>query len=340
MVDRPPFTITPRILALVADIAVATERVTAQVKRMTPKLRRGNRIRTIQASLAIEQNTLTLEQVTALLEGKRVLGAPREIQEVRNAFTAYEALDTWDPAKEADLLAAHGILMHGLVDRAGMYRTGGVGIARGQKVVHMAPPASRVSGLMRNLQAWLAATDVHPLVASCVFHYEFEFIHPFLDGNGRMGRLWQTLLLSRWNPLFAWLPVESVVRDRQADYYAVLGRCDKAGDSTEFAEFLLDAILSALRELPKTDQVADQVTDQVRSLLKVLGVNELGAMELMKRLALSHRPTFRQSYLHPALEAGLIERTDPASPSSPRQKYRLTEAGKRIMVSRRRKVDE
>lgn len=334
--EYPPFTITPRILTLVAEIAGATERVTAQAKRMSPKLRRGNRIRTIQASLAIEQNALTLEQMTAVLEGKRVLGAPAEIQEARNAFAAYETLDGWNPSNTDDLLAAHGILMRGLVDRAGKYRTGAVGITQGQKVVHMASPAGRVSGLMQNLMAWLAAAEVHPLVASCVFHYEFEFIHPFQDGNGRMGRLWQTLILSRWNPLFAWLPVESVVRDRQEGYYAVLGQCDKAGDSTAFVEFLLDAILSALRELPKTDQV----TDQVRSLLKVLGVNELGAMELMKRLALSHRPTFRQSYLHPALEAGLVERTDPASPSSPRQKYRLTEAGKRIVVSRRKKVDE
>lgn len=333
---NPPFTITSRILTLVAEIAGATERVTAQAKRMTPKLRRGNRIRTIQASLAIEQNTLTLEQVTALLEGKRVLGAPREIQEVRNAFATYDKLETWDPAKEADLLAAHGILMHGLVDRAGKYRTGGVGITQGQKVVHMAPPAGRVSALMRNLQDWVATTDVHPLVASCVFHYEFEFIHPFLDGNGRMGRLWQTLILSRWNPLFAWLPVESVVRERQANYYAVLGRCDKAGDSTEFVEFLLEAILSALRELPKTDQVADQVTDQVRALLHALGDNALSASELMGRLELTHRPTFRQSYLHPALEAGWIERTDPASPSSPRQKYRRTELGRRAMGGRGR----
>ena len=336
MPPPPPFTITPRILALVAEIAAATERVSAQAKRMTPKLRRGNRIRTIQASLAIEQNTLTLEQVTALLEGKRVLGAPREIQEVRNAFAAYEALDKWNPSKESDLLAAHGILMHGLVARAGKYRTGGVGITQGQKVVHMAPPASRVSGLMRNLQAWLAETDVHPLVASCVFHYEFEFIHPFLDGNGRMGRLWQTLILSRWTPLFAWLPVESVVRERQADYYAVLGRCDKAGDSTEFIEFLLEAILSALRELPKNDQVTDQVSDQVKSLLHALGDKVLSALDLMTRLELSHRPTFRLSYLDPALKAGLVERTDPDSPRSPRQMYRRTESG-RTIVARHRK---
>lgn len=327
--NAPPFTITPRILALVAEIAALTERVSAQAKRLTPKLRRGNRIRTIQASLAIEQNTLTLEQVTALMDGKRVLGAPREIQEVRNAFAAYDALDRWEPAREADLLDAHGILMHGLVDRAGKYRTAGVGITQGQKVVHMAPPASRVSALMRDLQSWLVATEVHPLVASCVFHYEFEFIHPFHDGNGRMGRLWQTLILSRWNPLFAWLPVESVVRDRQSEYYAVLGRCDKAGDSTEFVEFLLGAILASLSELPRTEQGIVQVTVQVASLLKVLGTRELGTSDLMKALHLSHRPTFLQNYLDPALKAGLIERTHPDAPRSPRQKYRRTEQGRK-----------
>jgi Fic family protein len=329
---NPPFTITPRILALVADIAVATERIGVQAKRMNPNLRRGNRIRTIQASLAIEQNTLTLEQVTALLEGKRVLGAPREIQEVRNAFAAYEALQGWDPAQERDLLVAHGILMQGLVDRAGKYRVGGVGITQGQKVVHMAPPAGRVTALVRNLQSWLATTDVHLLVASCVFHYEFEFIHPFQDGNGRMGRLWQTLILSRWNPLFAWLPVESVVRDRQVDYYAVLGRCDKAGASTEFVEFLLEAILSALRELPRTEQVAEQVAEQVERLLQAIGTRELGTGDLMKALDLLHRPTFLKNYLDPALKAGLVERTDPASPRSPRQKYRRTELGRNALA--------
>lgn len=313
-----------------AEIAAMTERVSAQAKRMTPKLRRGNRIRTIQASLAIEQNTLTIEQMSAVLEGKRVLGSPAEIQEVRNAFAAYERLEGWDPAREKDLLEAHGVLMRGLVDRAGKYRTGGVGITQGAKVIHMAPPAARVSSLIRNLQAWLTATDVHPLVASCVFHYEFEFIHPFQDGNGRIGRMWQTLILSRWNTLLAWLPVESVVRERQPDYYAVLERCDKAGESTEFVAFMLEAILLSIRSLPETDQVSDQVNNQVRALLEALGAKSLGASELLEKLGLSHRPIFRKNYLDPALKAGLIERSDPDSPRSPRQNYRRTERGAHI----------
>lgn len=166
-------------------------------QNLTPRLRRENRIRTIQASLAIENNTLTLEQVTAVIEGKRVLGHPREIQEVRIAFDTYEAMEEWDASSEQDLLAAHELLMRGLVDETGRYRSGGVGIFRSDQLVQMAPPADRVPKLMTDLLDWLENTNAHPLEASCVFHYEFEFIHPFADGNGRMGQLWQTLVLTR-----------------------------------------------------------------------------------------------------------------------------------------------
>jgi Fic family protein len=321
----PPFTITPAILSLVAEIAGEVGRLGALAGQgSVPKLRRENRIKSIHASLAIENNTLTLEQVTAVIAGKRVLGKPSEIQEVKNAFAAYEAMTGWNPSSVKDLLAAHHLLMTGLVDGAGRFRTRSVGIAQGNRVVHLAPPADRVPGLMKDLLAWLKRTDTHPLVASSVFHYELEFIHPFADGNGRMGRLWQTLILSQWNPLFAFLPVESVIRDRQADYYRVLGACDKAGNSTAFIEFLLAALLTALREVSTTDQVSDQLTDQVKSLLKVLKPKPLSAVECMQRLKLSHRPTFRANYLHPALEQGLIERTIPDKPNSRLQKYRLS----------------
>ena len=238
----------------------------------------------------------------------------------------------WNPSSVKDLLAAHRILMAGLVDDAGRFRSGSVGIAQGKKVVHLAPPAGRVPSLMRDLLAWLKRTDTHPLVASCVFHYELEFIHPFADGNGRMGRLWQTLILSRWKPLFAFLPVETVIRERQADYYKVLGACDKAGNSTAFIEFLLAALLTALREVGDTDQVTDPVTDQVAALLRVLKKGPLSAVECMNRLRLSHRPTFRANYLHPALKAGLIERTVPDKPNSRLQKYRLTAKGRNLEI--------
>jgi Fic family protein len=318
----PPFTLTSRILDLVSQISEELGLLSGrQAAAISPVLRRSNRIRSIQASLAIENNTLTLAQVTAIIAGKRVLGPPQEIQEVQNAFAAYEAMETWNPSSAKDLLSAHKQLMAGLVDHAGRYRTRAVGIAQGQKVVHLAPPAEHVTGLMKDLLGWLKKTDTHPLISSCVFHYELEFIHPFTDGNGRMGRLWQTLILSRWKPILAHLPVESVIRDRQADYYQALGHSDKAGQSSLFIEFLLSALLQALREASDTDQVGDQVNDQVKALLKCLGVKPMTALEIMKKLGLSHRPTFRKNYLSPALAAGMIERTIPDKPNSRLQKY-------------------
>lgn len=321
---EPPFTLTPRVLALVMEISETLGRLTAQKGLPAPPaLRRGNRLRSIHASLAIENNSLTLEQVTAVIAGKRVLGPPKEIQEVRNAFAAYEAMEAWSPESLKHLLAAHKLLMAGLVDHPGRFRSGGVGIAQGEKIVHLAPPAQRVPGLMKDLMVWLKRTDLHPLITSCVFHYELEFIHPFADGNGRMGRLWQTLILSRWKPLLAWLPVETVIRGRQAEYYAALAASDKAGQSTLFVEFLLSALLQALHEAAATDQVGDQVSDQVKALLKCLAKQPLTALACMKKLGLAHRPTFRQNYLQPALKAGLIERTLPDKPNSSLQRYRL-----------------
>lgn len=322
---QPPFTLTPRVLALVAEIGEQMGRLSApgDGTPTPPALRRANRLKTIQASLAIEHNSLTLEQVTALLAGKRVLGPPKEIQEVRNAFAAYEAMENWRPWSSKDLLTAHKLIMARLVDRAGAYRGRGVGIAQGDRVVHLAPPAAGVPGLMKNLLTWLKGTDAHPLVASCVFHYELEFIHPFEDGNGRMGRLWQTLILSRWKPMLAWVPVETVVRERQSDYYAALAASDKAGSATVFVEFMLAALLRALEEVANTDQVTDQVSDQVKALLKCLAKGPLSALQCMKKLGLSHRPTFRQNYLKPALGAGVVEQTLPDKPNSSLQRYRL-----------------
>ena len=258
-----------------------------------------------------------------MLEGKRVLGLPREIQEVRNAFATYEAMQTWNMASRRDLLAAHALLMHGLLDDAGRFRSGGVGIYRGEQLLHMAPPPSRVSALMDDLLEWLARTDLHPLIASCVFHYEFEFIHPFADGNGRMGRLWQTLIISGWRPVLAYLPVETVIRDQQEAYYAALAAADTQSETTVFIEFMLAALHQALQEAVASVQVVDQVSDQVARLLQVIDAGEsLKASELMQRLALAHRPTFSNNYLKPALAAGVIEMTDPDSPRSPRQRYR------------------
>lgn len=331
--STPPFTVTSAILDLVAQIAEEIGRLglSGKTPAATPKLRRTNRVKSIHASLAIENNSLSVDQVTALIEGKRVLGPPKEVQEVKNAFSAYEAMDGWQPHEVDDFLAAHGLLMDGLVDRSGAFRSDSVGIAQGDKVVHIAPPAHLVPGLVADLFRWLESSDTHPLIASCVVHYELEFIHPFSDGNGRIGRLWQTLILSHWKAPLAYLPIEDVIRQRQKAYYDTLAVCDNTGNSTGFIEFMLSALLTAVGEVEavnpgsvtETDQVSDQVSDQVKALLKVLAAGPLSALDCMSALGLSHRPTFRKNYLHPALEAGLVERTVPEKPKSRLQKYRL-----------------
>jgi len=328
---QPPFQITPVILTLVADISEQLGRWSAVLdhvdEALVPELRRGNRLRTIQASLAIEHNSLSLEQVTAVLEGKRVLGLPREIQEVRNAFAAYEQLPSFQPYKLKHVLTAHGQLMLGLVDDAGQWRHSGVGIYRDKQLMHMAPPASQVPRLMGDLLAWLETMPVHPLVASCVFHYEFEFIHPFSDGNGRMGRLWQTLILSQWKAELAYLPVETVIRHQQAQYYAALSAADKASDATGFVEYMLKALLSAMQEVveaPSRHQVGTKSelnAEQLQVLSKFDG--DMSITALMNILKRTDRSKFRSQILNPLMAAGLVEQTIPEKPTSSKQKYRL-----------------
>lgn len=342
---QPPFRITDRVINAVAAISELLGQWSGAARSpLTPTLRRGNRIRTIQASLAIEYNTLSVEQVTAVLEGKRVLGLPREIQEVHNAFATYDQLERYDPCSLDDLLNAHRLLMHGLIDDAGALRSGGVGIYREQQLVHMAPPANQLHRLMTSLLHWLQHTDAHPLVASCVFHYEFEFIHPFSDGNGRMGRLWQTLILARWRPVMSYVPVETVIHQQQDLYYEALAQADRTSDATPFLEFMLQALHTALLTLhhdTNSDLVGDPVSDQVERLLRSLvpakgkANKELTSEALMQALGLKHKPTFRKNYLSPAMAKGWVAMTDPDSPNSPQQRYRLTEAGLRWTESRK-----
>ena len=329
---QPPYNLTTTIVRQVAAIGEALGRLSAQWERGGDlRLRRANRIRSVQGSLAIEGNTLTEAQITAILDGRRVIAPPREIQEVRNALAAYDRLAAWRPEREADLLAAHGVLMSGLLDEAGAWRRGGVGVMAGDRVIHMAPQAHRVPGLMLDLLGWLAATDEHPLIASSVFHYEFEFIHPLTDGNGRIGRLWQTLILSRWQPVFADLPVESLIHAHQAEYYQAIQDATAGADSAPFIEFMLRMIHDALKAgAPQAaPQAAPQVTPQVEKLISILA-GEMSRDELMAALNLHDRKSFRERYLAPALADGLIEMTRPAMPKSPTQRYQLTEIGLRI----------
>lgn len=330
MTYQPPYTITPEILNRVAAISeVVGELSVVADEAYALRLRRTNRIRTIHGSLAIEGNTLSEEQITAILEGKRVVAPPVEVQEVKNALAAYECFDRWRPEVEDELMEAHRVLMSGLIDEAGLYRRGGVGVMDGEQVIHMAPPADRVPCLMKDLFSWLSVTDAHPLIASSVFHYEFEFIHPFADGNGRMGRLWQSLILARWNSLFANIPVESLLLEHQTQYYSALQESTNASDCAPFIAFMLNMILETIGSF--SPQVAPHVTPQVYELLRTLH-GEMGREELQNALSLSDRKSFRERYLKPALSDGLIEMTVPDKPNSRLQKYRLTERGRRLLT--------
>lgn len=320
----PPLEVTPRLIDLVSRISEAVGRWEGAAAEISPRLRRENRIRSIHASLAIENNTLTLSQVTDIIDGKRVRGHAREITEVKNAVATYEQLDSFDPSSTKDLLRAHRSMMKGLAEDAGRFRAGGVGIYQGTRLVHMAPPSHRVSMLVNELCEWLSTTKTHPILASAVFHYELEFIHPFSDGNGRMGRLWQTCILSRWRPRLAFLPMETVVHARQSEYYAALARSDQAANSSPFSEFILDALLEAIARTSASDPVCDSVSDPVARLCAVFADDEaLSIRDMMERMDLRHRTYFRRTFLAPALSAGRLAMTAPDSPHSPRQRYRL-----------------
>lgn len=262
---KPPFEITNTMIDHVAEIAELVGRLSSTNQLSSnPTLRRTNRIRTIHGSLAIEQNTLTLEQVTAVLNGKQVLAPPKDIAEVKNAYEIYERLDELAPYSVDDLLTAHGIMTRGLVEESGMFRTRPVGVVDQEgHVLHFGTLPQYVPDLVMELLDWVKNSDVHMLIRSCVFHYEMEMIHPFADGNGREGRLWHTLLLSRWNLAFAWLPVKSIIHDRQQEYYAAINASNDAGESTVFIEFMLSVIKTSLIEAINTsDEVSDEATNK------------------------------------------------------------------------------
>ena len=275
----PPFEITSRIIELISNISEKIGEINyIQDSKQNVRLRKENRIKTIHSSLAIENNSLSIEQITAIIEGKHVLGNPNEIIEVKNSIQAYDLLLSLNPYKEKDLLKAHQLMMQNLVDKNGKYRTDGVGIFDGECVVHLAPPASRVPELMFDLFEWIKTSDVHPLIKSCVFHYEFEFIHPFQDGNGRMGRLCQTVILKDWKEIFAWLPVETLIKENQKEYYNVLKTSDSEANSTKFIEFMLSLILNTIEEITEsekkvTQKVTVKVTPNQKKILDTIKEN-------------------------------------------------------------------
>lgn len=294
---QPPFQMTDEITNLVVEIGEYVGSITTyESMRQNPVLRRESRIQSIYSSLAIEQNTLSLDQVTDVIEGKRVLGSPQDIREVKNAYEACERVSLLDPYSVKNLLFAHKLLMDGLVKEAGSFRSGNVGVYADDQLVHAGTPAKYVPDLMAQLMTWLKESKLHPLVKSCIFHYEFEFIHPFADGNGRTGRLWQSLILQNWKELFAWLPVETLVHEHQEEYYDVLGRADKAGDSSEFVEFMLRMIRDALKEVSENqnrDVVVNVAVNVVTNEDKVIALlrqdGKLTAKVLASSLGLTQR---------------------------------------------------
>ncbi len=291
---NPPFDLTEKITSLTVDICLLVRQVqdSAGLSR-SPKLRKANRVRSIHSSLAIEHNSMTLEQVTAVIAGKRVLAPPREIREVMNAYEAYDRLQKVDACEVRDLLDIHGIMMKGLAEDAGSFRLGSVGVFKGDRLLHVGAPAENVPFLMKDLMDWLRHSKIHPLIKSCIFHYEFEFIHPFSDGNGRTGRFWHTLILSKWEPLFAWLPIESLVNDHQEEYFRAITEADSQGKSTVFIEFMLEMIKGTLEENVGINVGIDVGINEQRLLSFLSGNPQASAAVAALSLGLSPRQVER-----------------------------------------------
>ena len=312
---KPPFEITNVIIDYVTEIAELVGRLTSTNQlSANPTLRRTNRIRTIHGSLAIEQNTLTLEQVTAVLNGKQVLAPPKDIAEVKNAYEIYERLDELNPFSVDDLLTARSIMTRGLVDESGVFRSKPVGVVDQEgHVLHFGTLPQYVPDLVMELLDWVKSSDVHMLIRNCVFHYEFELIHPFADGNGRVGRLWHTLLLSKWNPAFAWLPVEPMIHARQPEYYAAINASNDAGESTVFIEFVLSAIKASLMDAIDTSDVMsdgsmDKATLRWKQIEKFLETHEFIMNADVRRICNVSAATANRILVRLVLEKKLLKR--------------------------------
>lgn len=323
---KPPFTITNKILSYVSSISEKIGRITATSSlEAKPHLRKNNRIKSIHSSLKIEANSLTLGQVRDVINGRTVLGEQKEIQEVKNAYVAYGHLSEIDLYNIQHLKQFHGIMTKYLVEESGKFRSGEEGVFNGEECIFMAPPARLVPQLMDELFTWMKAAqgEVHPLILSSVFHYEFVFIHPFSDGNGRMARLWHTAILSKWKPVFEYIPIESKIEKFQDDYYEAISRCHAAGESTIFIEFMLSQIDKILDDI--SDQINEKneyLSESVQKLLEVMEYDvPYTSNMLMEKLGLKAKEGFRRNYLQPAIEMNLVRMTIPDKPNSRNQRY-------------------
>jgi len=306
---KPPYKITARIIELIASISEKIGEVNAAYLYKPPaELRKKNRIKTIQSSLEIEGNSLSLKQVTAILDNKTIIGPKKDIIEVRNAIKAYEDLDRYNPASLASFCNAHSIIMNGLIENAGKIRTRSVGILKGATVTHIAPPGDIVKSLVKDLFDYIKKDKDLLLIKSCVFHYEIEFIHPFLDGNGRMGRLWQTVLLRQYSPVFEFLPVESLIKIKQSEYYRILGESDNKGDSTGFIEFMLQIINESLEELLTYQNVNITSRDRI-SIFKEKHEKSIFNRQDYMRLFKDISSSTASRDLKLAVDNGILEKT-------------------------------
>lgn len=322
---KPPFNITNKMLNLAIAITEKMGKINnfSSLKRM-PILRKNNKIKSIHSSLAIEANSLSLNQVRDVIDGKVVIGPQTEIQEVKNAYKAYSKINEFDGYSETDLLKSHEILTYLLCEEAGRYRTHGEGVYDGGKVIFIAPPHTLVPTLMNDLFDWLKNDNETPiLIKSCVFHYEFVFIHPFGDGNGRVARLWQNVLLMKWNSIFEYIPIESYIQKYQSVYYDKISICHKNGNSNDFIEFILQMIDATLEDIILSiEKESKNISDQVNKLLEIMEFDiPYSANELMTRLNIKTKETLRASYLNPAIENGLVKMTIPNKPNSKNQRY-------------------
>ena len=322
---KPPFDITSKMLSLCISITEKIGKInTYQSLKRMPILRKNNQIKSIHSSLLIEANSLSLNEVRDVIAGKIVVGPQKEIQEVKNAYKAYNMFSEFDGYKEKDLLRAHSILTYLVEEESGIYRNHGEGVVEGDKVIFVAPPEDMVPRLMKDLFEWLNDDEETPiLIKSCVFHYEFVFIHPFGNGNGRVARLWQNILLSKWNPLFEYIPLESQIQKYQKIYYDKIAISHINGDSNEFIEFMLLMIDETLElVIAGAQKESRNISDQVNKLLEFMEPDiPYTANELMLRLGIKSKETLRATYLNPAIENGLVKMTIPNKPNSKNQKY-------------------
>ena len=306
---KPPYTITGKILKLVASISERIGEVnSAHLHKPPAELRKKNRIKTIQSSLEIEGNTLTVERITEIIENKRVSGPGKDIIEVQNALAVYENLDKFNPNSFDSFCEAHGMLMKGLIDSAGRLRGKSVGIVRGSEITHVAPKSDLLKPLLNDLFSYLKNDDEISLIKSCVFHHEMEFIHPFIDGNGRVGRLWQTLILKKSYPVFEYLPVESIIKERQEKYYEALAGSDNSGESTIFIEFMLEVILESLEELLSIQNISLTNIDRINLFKSIVNKTDFARKDYLKNFREISSATASRD-LQFAVERGILEKS-------------------------------